>query len=203
MSITVGDQNRKVTVAYATKAGNADTVDGYHASGIWEYGTSLSPYNASSTGWYLFLTLVGTTNDGQVDFTVSAAESGDNLGTADYFHFATRPSSPSRTFVYTHLGANNNYLRNNIYVYTNDNKTYRFYMKYTTAGTWNWFCKIKHISSRGWTLTYSNTWQTATPSGTAYQATFAGSVNYATNASNIYVYQHTSNNTEYPLVWSN
>lgn len=161
---------------------DADLLDGYHASGIWEYGTSLSPYNASSTGWYLFLTLVGTTNDGQVDFVVSAAETGNNLGVADYFHFATRPSSTSRSFVYAHLGVNNDYLRDNIYVYTDDNKTYRFYMKYTSAGTWNWFGKIKHISSRGCTLTYSNTWQTATPSGTAYQATFSGAVSYATSS---------------------
>jgi len=149
------------------------------------YGTSLSPYNASETGWYLFLTLVGTTNDGQVDFMVSAAETGTNLGVTDYFHFAARPSSPSRSFVYTHLGANKNYLRDNIYVYTDDNKTYRFYMKYSSAGSYNWFCKIKHISSRGCTLTWASTWQTANPSGTAYQASFSGAVAYASNADTI------------------
>ena len=162
---------------------NADLLDGYHASGIWEYGTSLSPYNASSTGWYLFLTLVATTNDGQVDFIVSGAETGQ-IGIADYFHFATRPSSPSRVFNYMHLGLNHNDLRSSIYAYTSDNKTYKFYVKYETAGSWIHFCKIKHVSSRGCTLTYSNTWQTAAPSGTAYQATFSGAINYASSAGN-------------------
>lgn len=176
-----------LSVNYANSAGsatNADTVDNLHASDLIEYGTSVSPYNANSTGWYKFLTLVAGSNDGTVDFIISSGET-NNLGVADYYHFETRPSNSIRQFVYTHLGKGTNYIRNNVYAYTSDNKTYTFYIKYPNIGNWECFCKIRHISSRGATLTYDNTWQTATPSGTAYAAEFAGYVKDSMYTANI------------------
>ena len=185
---TVAEGTSPFTVTSTTKVTNlhADLLDGYNATEIANYGASLHPYNASATGWYKFMTVVCTTNDGMVDFIVSSAEC-SNYGIADYFHFETRPSSPTRSFNYTHLNANNNALRNNIYAYTTDNKTYTFYMRYTSAGTWDWFCRIKLISTRGATVTLHDggAWQTGTPSGSGYQASFTGAVAYASSAGSV------------------
>jgi hypothetical protein len=63
------------------------------------------------------MTLVGTTNDGMVDFIISSAESG-TISIADYYHFATRPSGPYMEFRMMHLGSNSSHISDNIYVYT-------------------------------------------------------------------------------------
>jgi hypothetical protein len=48
ISITIGGQNRTLTPAYATKAGDADTVDGYHANYFLPRMRMTNPSNGTS-----------------------------------------------------------------------------------------------------------------------------------------------------------
>ena len=147
-----------------------------------DVGVNVSPYN-SSTGWVKFMTLVGTNNDGTVDFIISTSEVA-NMGVSDYFHFEARYSDKTRTFTCSHLGKDSSYIRGNIYAYTSDNKTYTFWLKYSEANKYARWCRVRHIMSRGGTVTYHDptVFQTSTPSGTSYQAEFAGSVKNAEKA---------------------
>ena len=63
LSVTVGGQNRKLTIAYAT---NADTVDGQHLGTFWKHG-SADPHGKSDKPWHKVATYTRNIASSQIN----------------------------------------------------------------------------------------------------------------------------------------
>lgn len=190
ISITVGSQNRKLTVNYASFTKRLDNV-----------GLPSCTSNEANTVWCKFARVA--VNDaawsnasGYLFF--GGGESPDNRGILLY-HFragsntTTLSSAELRWLVKSYDNATVIAVKveDNVYdLYTNNAGTY---MR----------PRIYHMSAFSSRFAWSiGNWTTTKPTA-AYTSSDVGRVQYAKSATQVIVNQHTANNVEYPLVWSN
>ena len=182
ISVTVAGQNRTLTVGYAS---NADTVDGYHASKVYNAPTFML-YNPNTSNTYILLATI----------TIS----GTSLAMAEFTTlFQNRECLDDSSFILsgairrnstTSVGATLSYITlhtgtpRNIYMRSDDGVTFRVYIQ-SAASAWTTYYRAIPIVDSG-NITYSNTGTTSPISGSVLNitATKGGNVNYANSAGN-------------------
>ena len=180
ISVTVAGQNRTLTVGYAS---NADTVDGYHASKVYNAPTFML-YNPNTSNTYILLATI----------TIS----GTSLAMAEFTTlFQNRECLDDSSFILsgairrnstTSVGATLSYITlhtgtpRNIYMRSDDGVTFRVYIQ-SAASAWTTYYRAIPIVDSG-NITYSNTGTTSPISGSVLNiaATKGGNVNYANSA---------------------
>ena len=251
ISITVAGQNRKLTVGYAT---NADTVDKYHASTIYN-APSFTVNNGNTSNTYILLATItiSGTSMACAEFTV-LFQNRECLDSSSFILSGAirRNSTTNVTATLSYITLHTETPRN-IYLRSNDGVTFLVYIK-SVVGAWTTYYKAIPIVDAG-NITYSNTGTTSPISGSVLNitATKGGNVNYASSAGNadtldsyhanglltsvtntnngisvtvggttksisninvnhansagsatkVIVNQHTDDDIDYPLVWSN
>lgn len=202
ISITVGGTTKSVSnisVNYASSAGNANTVDGYHASAFVKMKQfRFNQYNQGT--WTKILTItINSTADLQPVIAFSWIPSECNRDIWADFSISWRSNSP--IFYAIWKGMNSRTLK----VVNSSGAIWDVWVSGNKTG-WDPFGEIQvtythNITSyNGGSLGYSD----IDPGGTI--CITGGQVNYsnsAGSATKVIVNQHTANDTNYPLVWSN
>ena len=193
ISITVGSQNRKLTVNYASFTKTLDNI-----------GLPSSTSNAANTAWCKFARITfnnaaWSTASGYLFF--GGGENPDNRAILVY-HFRASSTATTLSTANLHWLVKSYSDATVIAVKVSDN-VYDLY----TNNSGTYMCpRIYHMSAFSSRFAWSvGSWTTTKPTA-AYTSSDIGRVYYATNAGSatqVIVNQHTTNNTEYPMVWSN
>lgn len=194
----------------ASSATNADKVDGYHASTIYN-APSFTVKNGNTSNTYILLATI----------TIS----GTSLSCAEFTTlFQNRECLDNSSFILsgairrnstTNVSATLSYITlhnktpRNIYLRSNDGVTFMVYIQ-SAASAWTTYYRAIPIVDSG-NIIYSNTGTTSPISGSVLNITaikggnviYANSAGSASSATKVIVNQHTANDTNYPLVWSN
>lgn len=185
--VLLGDGGHKtissLSVNYANSAGNADTVDRYHANTIYN-APSFTVNNSNTSNTYILLATItiSGTSLAMAEFTTlfqnrECLDSSSFILSGAIRRNSTTSVVATLSYITLHTGT-----PRNIYLRSDDGVTFLVYIQ-SAAGTWTTYYRaIPIVDSRN--ITYSNTGTTSPISGSVLNitATKGGNVNYASSA---------------------
>ena len=187
--VLLGDGGHKtissLSVNYANSAGNADTVDRYHANTIYN-APSFTVNNSNTSNTYILLATItiSGTSLGCAEFT-TLFQNRECLDSSSFILSGAirRNSTTSVTATLSYITLHTKTPRN-IYLRSNDGVTFLVYIQ-SAASAWTTYYRAIPIVDSG-NITYSNTGTTSPISGSVLNitATKGGNVNYASSAGN-------------------
>lgn len=208
ISITVAGQNRTLTVGYAT---NTDKVDGYHAESFIKKHTEYN-FNSNGTAPYKYIWLCRISNKNSYSGLALTLD----INSCYHKHYQVNMLISTGQYAYSSssISINKSDGAPDVYYVRTANGSdigYDYFDIYVTCGAWNTGgYKIINTNVNG-SLLFTNkcTLVDSVPSGAVAVGLMYSSVNYAnsagsaSSATKVIVNQHTANDVNYPLVWSN